>query len=447
MDNRDARHTPKIDPGARAPQAPLGFVNAEASTNPAGDEWAAAGLPAPDMDIVRAYRLERIREQLRERDFGGCLLYDPLNLRYALDATNMQIWTMHNAVRYAYIATDGPVILFDFHACEHLSEDYPLIDETRPAIAWFYFGAGQNEMARVKDWASEIAHLVNAHGGGNKRLAIDTCDQNGISALEAHGIACHSSFAFCEEARKIKHPEELKAMRRSILTSEIGAAEMWRALKPGITENQLWSILHQVNIARGGEWIETRLLASGERTNPWMQECSDRVIGPGDTVGFDTDLVGPYGYCSDISRTWICPGGTPTNEQISNHAMGMDQIAHNAALIKPGLSFFEFAAQGYTLPEDYFSQRYGVVVHGVGLCDEYPAVAYPTPDSPGAYDGEFIEGMCICVETYIGRVGGKSGCKMERQGVVTATGFEFFDTFPLDLTPDIDTWRTSVGIG
>lgn len=445
MDNSEARHTPKIDPSKRAAKT-LGFVDVQDSSNPARNEWAAAKLPEPDMDIVRSYRLERIREQLRARDFAGCVLYDPLNIRYALDATNMQIWTMHNPVRYAFIATDGPTILFDFHACEHLSADYPLIDETRHAISWGYFSAGSNAEAKAKEWAAEIADLVKTHGGGNTRLALDLCDQDGVEGLQALGIECHSGMEFAEEARKIKHSEELKAMRRSVLTSEIGIAEMWRNLKPGMTENQLWAILHQVNIARGGEWIETRLLSSGPRTNPWMQECGDRVIEAGDTVGFDTDLVGPYGYCSDISRTWVCPGGEPTNEQISNHAMGMEQIEMNAALIKPGLSFFEFAEKGYTLPEDYFPQRYSVVIHGVGLCDEYPAVAYPEPGNPGYYDGHFEEGMCICVETYIGRVGGASGCKIERQGVVTANGIDLMDTFPLDLTPDVDSWQNGLGI-
>lgn len=445
MDNRDARHMPKIDPSRRGPGHTVGFVNAEASNNPAKDEWAAANLPAPDLDVIREYRLERIREQLRQRDTAGCVLYDPLNLRYAIDATNMQIWTMHNPVRYAFIATDGPVILFDFHKCEHLSADYPLIDETRPAIGWAYFGAGQHEKEKAKVWAAEIADLVRTHGGGNLRLQLDTCDQDGLEALQALGIECHSSMAFAEEARKIKHPEEVKAMRRSVLTSEIGIAEMWRGLTPGITENQLWSILHQVNIARGGEWIETRLLASGQRTNPWMQECSDRVIEAGDTVGFDTDLVGPYGYCSDISRTWVCPGLAPTDEQLSNHAMGTEQINTNAELIKPGVTFFEFAEKGYKLPGDYFPQRYGVVIHGVGLCDEYPAIDYPKPGYPGAYDGTFEEGMCICVETYIGRVGGANGCKIERQGVLTADGIKFMDTFPLDLTPDVDAWQASLG--
>ena len=35
---------------------------------------------------------------------------------------------------------------------------------------------------------------------------------------------------------------------------------------------------------------------SGGRTNPWYQECSDKIIRPGDLVAFDTDLVGPFGH-------------------------------------------------------------------------------------------------------------------------------------------------------
>ena len=35
--------------------------------------------------------------------------------------------------------------------------------------------------------------------------------------------------------------------------------------------------INRANIARGGEWIETRLLSTGPRTNPWFQECSSRT--------------------------------------------------------------------------------------------------------------------------------------------------------------------------
>ena len=79
-------------------------------------------------------------------------------------------------------------------------------------------------------------------------------------------------------------------MQTSIDVCETAMAEMHQALVPGITENALWSILHQKNIELGGEWIETRLLSSGERTQPWFRECSMRLIAAGDLVSFDTDL-------------------------------------------------------------------------------------------------------------------------------------------------------------
>jgi len=54
---------------------------------------------------------------------------------------------------------------------------------------------------------------------------------------------------------------------------------MGEALHPGMTDNQLWAILHEVNIAHHGEWIESRLLSSGERTNPWFQERGPNASG------------------------------------------------------------------------------------------------------------------------------------------------------------------------
>ena len=36
-----------------------------------------------------------------------------------------------------------------------------------------------------------------------------------------------------------------------------------------------------------------------------MQESSNKVIQRGEIVSFDTDMVGPYGYCADISRAFV----------------------------------------------------------------------------------------------------------------------------------------------
>lgn len=435
MGNSFSRHVAKIDPSKRAASQATSRTEIDDPGNPAIKEWAAAGLDAPDLDAMRAYRLGRLRAELKARDVAGCLLYDPLNIRYATDSMNMQLWTMHNPVRYCFIATEGPVILFDFHGCEHLTNHLTLIDEVRHAVAWFHFETGQHSERNAKWWADELADLVTQYGGGNKRLLVDKCDKWGIDYLQARGVEVLPGQEFTEEARKIKSAEEMKAMRRAVHTSETGMWQMWHALQPGLTENQLWAELHHANIARGGEWIETRLLASGPRTNPWMHESSDRVIERGDIVGFDTDLIGPYGYCSDISRTWVC-AAVPDETQAALHAQAMEQIEFNTDLLKPGMTFFDFADKAYFLPEQYRANRYSVVLHGVGLCDEYPAVRYGEDRESSGYDGVFEPGMVVCIESYVGAEGGHEGVKLERQALITETGLDVLDVFPMGLIPE-----------
>lgn len=386
-----------------------------------------------DLDSLRSYRLGRLREQLRRHDVAGIVLYDPVNIRYATDCSNMQVWTMHNAVRYAFVATEGPVVLFDFHNCEHLSEHLPLVDETRPAVGWFFFGAGSRVEERAGTWAGEIADLVRLHGGGNRRLAIDKVNMTGLRALEARGITVVEGECMTEAARLIKSADEIVAMRESIRVCQIGMTRMREALTPGMTKTALWSHLHQANIELGGEWIETRLLASGPRTNPWFHEAGPRVIQAGELVSFDTDLIGPNGYCSDISRSWICGDGPSSNEQATLFDLAQEQIRHNTEILKPGMTWRELVDRSFKLPEAYVPNRYSVVYHGVGLCDEYPAVVYAEDWEATGYDGLVEVGQTYCVESYVGRHGGNEGVKLEQQVLVTEHGAELLSDFPLSV--------------
>ena len=63
-----------------------------------------------------------MRAELRTRDYAGVVFADAINLRYATDARNMQIWSLRNPARYVFIATDGPVVLFEFAGCRHLAK-------------------------------------------------------------------------------------------------------------------------------------------------------------------------------------------------------------------------------------------------------------------------------------------------------------------------------------
>lgn len=383
-----------------------------------------------DLEALRNYRISRVREQMRRHDLAGLLLYDPVNIRYAVDSSNMQVWTLHNAVRYLFLPAEGPGTLFDFHNCDHLSAGNPHIAEVRPAVSWYFFGAGAKSGERVRKWAGEIEDLLTRHGGGNRRLAVDRLDPAGYLALRDLNVEILDAQEVMETARSIKSGVEVAAMKEAIAAAELGMKRMQEAMRPGMTENELWAILHATNIEKGGEWIETRLLASGSRTNPWFQECSDRPMEKGDLVSFDTDLVGPLGYCADISRSWVCGTDKPSDAQRRLYELAMRQIEFNIDLLKPGMSFSEFSEKSFVLPDAYIANRYSVVAHGVGLCDEYPAVVYKQDFEHGGYDGLIEPGMTLCIESYVGEAGGSEGIKLEQQMLVTETGCVALSSYP-----------------
>ena len=96
-----------------------------------------------DLVAVRSYRLGRVREQMRAHALDACILLDPVNIRYATDSTNMQLWVAHNPTRHCFVATEGPVVLFDYFSCEHLSDNSGVVDEVRPAVSWMYLYSGE----------------------------------------------------------------------------------------------------------------------------------------------------------------------------------------------------------------------------------------------------------------------------------------------------------------
>lgn len=378
--------------------------------------------PPTDLDKVRRYRLQRVREQLKKFDYAGILVFNQINTRYITDATNMQVWCAHYETRCVFVATEGPVVLFDYGDYPHLAEELPTVDEYRVNKSFYYFTAGSRGPERAEMFADDITDLIAQYGGGNKRLAVDRLSYEGTAPLLQRGLSMHGGDEVMELARSIKSAEELTLMQHAIDVCELGMTAMREALVPGITENALWAKLHEKNIALGGEWIETRLLTSGQRTNPWFRESSMREIEAGDIVSFDTDLIGPYGYCADISRTWLCGDGNPTDEQRRHYTEAFAQIEHNISILKPGMSFKEVSENAWNIPDEFTANRYPSLIHGVGLADEYPSIKHWSMFEERGYDGMVKEGMTLCVESYIGTQGGSDGIKLEEQVLITANG-------------------------
>jgi len=399
------------------------YLNSEGADRP-----LKSPIPAATLEAARAYRLARLRRQLLLHDCGAALLYDPVNIRYALDAPNMQVWTLHNAYRYALVFADGPAVLFEFKGAEHLSHGLAGVTEVRPSTSWIYMGAGENMDRRVTAWAGEIDGLMRAHAGGNRRIAIDKIEPLGLRALEALGYVYVEGQQLAEQARAIKSDDEIALMKWSIRVCEAGLARMYESSIPGKTEQEIWAELHFENARSGGGWIETRLLKAGLGSNPWYSECSDHVCREGEMISVDTDMIGPYGYCADLSRAWTCGHARMTDRQRRLYAAALSQIRHNLDLIRDGTSFREFNEKSWRIPEPYLPYRYTLATHGVGMADEWPIVPLH-PDFAGAYEGHFQAGMVVCVESLIGESG--SECiKLETQALVTPKNAVRLDSYP-----------------
>jgi Xaa-Pro aminopeptidase len=392
----------------------------------------AAAAEALNSPRLRKYRNERVRAELRKRDYAAGLFCDAINVRYVTGSRNMQVWTLRNPARYVLVAADGPTVMFEFGGCDHLVRDLETIQEIRPTTTWFYFTSGPRIAERAQRWAAEIADLVIRHGGGNRRLAVDRVNPEGYTSLASLGISVHDGQEVVERARAIKSADEIACLRAAIAVCEDGLARVRGALRPGVTENELLAMLNEANIAGGGEYIETRLLTAGPRTNPWFQESSSRPVQAGELLAIDTDMIGPNGYFADMSRTFLCGDQRPTDAQRNLYRLALEQVRTNTALLRPGAGFREIMERSWAMPDRYIAHRYMSLVHGAGLCGEYPYIPYPQDFEAKGYDGLLEENMTLCVESFIGDERGGEGVKLEQLVLVTKDGPEPLTKFPFE---------------
>jgi len=152
-----------------------------------------------DFDQLRSYRLSRVKKELEINNLEACILFDPVNVRYALDTVNMSVYNMHNLTRYCFIPIDGPVILYEYFNCEGLSRNLNLINEVRPAITWDYFSNGDQAGVQLDKWINEIKDLTNSYCK-SKKLAIEVLNGPAVTALNKAGIEVVDAKIIIEQA-------------------------------------------------------------------------------------------------------------------------------------------------------------------------------------------------------------------------------------------------------
>jgi Xaa-Pro dipeptidase len=381
---------------------------------------------AVDEGQRRAYCLARTRDQLRAHDMAAALLFDPPNVRYTTAAGPCTVFMLHNPDRFVLVPVESEPVLWEFESAMHLTPAWN--GDIRPAPMWRAFGCGTLSPVYARAFADEVARELASRDLLEERIGVDRLDAAGFQALLDRGIRIGDGQLPLELARAIKGPDEIIALRASARVCDEGITVLREALRPGATENEIWAAFNGKAFSLGAEYNETRLLVSGPRTNPWFQEATMRVVQDGELVAFDTDLVGPRGYLTDISRTYLCGTAAPTKSQRRLYGIAYEYLQDALTYFRPGIAFSELESVLVPkIPSEYQARHYPNLAHGSGLADEYPAILFA-----GTHPGELEVGMSISVEIYIGGREDREGVKLEEQILITADGYELLSKAPYE---------------
>ena len=199
---------------------------------------------------------------------GSLLCFDMNNVRY-LTATHIGTWAQDKANRFTLLPQNDEPILWDFgSAAKHHQLHCPWLGERSRAGISMLRGAMTPEMGRAEDVAKKIRIELETRGLHKEPVGIDIIELPVLFALQKEGIKVVDGQALMSEARLIKTRDEITLLNTSAMMVDAAYDELYRAMKPGLRENQAVGLVSKVLYDLGSEYVEAVNAISGERCNP-----------------------------------------------------------------------------------------------------------------------------------------------------------------------------------
>jgi Xaa-Pro aminopeptidase len=382
-----------------------------------------------DFDRLRRERLARAKEHLAESELGALLCFDMSNIRY-ITATHIGTWAIDKLIRFCLLPQGGEPIMWDFgSAARHHKLFCPWLGEDR-SRAGISTLRGSVE-GRAESVAKKIRIELEEGGLLDEPLGVDVIELPVLRALEAEGIRVVDCQALMQNARMLKTQDEITLLTTACAMVDAAYEELFRALKPGMRENDCVALVNRVLYELGSEHVEGVNAISGERCSPHPHVFTDRMLRPGDPAYFDI-LHAYNGYRTCYYRTFVV--GSASRAQVDAYRRCRDFLDQAIALIRPGVTTADVVsvwpeAEDFGFPDEEaaFALQYG---HGVGLSIwEKPIfsrlVSFDYPET-------IREGMVFALETFWPASDGWSAARIEEQLVVTADGCEVITRFPAE---------------
>lgn len=382
-------------------------------------------------DRLRRERLAKIKESLKDSGMGALLCYDYDNIRY-ITGTHAGEWGRDKLARYCLLidGADQPIHFDNAAPSKRQRVSWMRPENLMPAVTSLR-GAIAPKVGMTERQVDVIYDYLREYGVENRPVGVDICDIPLYQNLEKKGIQIVDGQQLLVDTRLIKTEDEIELLKCSAAMVDAAYYDIAKALRPGITENQLSAIMHHQLIGWGAERVGFVNVISGKRGNPHCHVTSNRMIRPGELVFLD--VGNSYnGYRTCYYRTFSC--GVPNKAQEEAYTKAYKWISDAIAQIKPGNTTADVCevwptAQelGFKNEDEAFMLQYA---HGIGLgLWEKPVISRLVSfDDPY----EFKAGMVFAIETWCASEDGSGSARIEEEIVVTETGHEVISKFPSD---------------
>ncbi len=383
-------------------------------------------------DRLRQERLARISGLLAGSSMGALLCFDMTNIRY-ITATHIGTWAQDKLNRFCLLPQGAEPIMWDFgSAARHHQLYNPWLSDgrSRAGISTLR-GAMSPQSGRAEDVANKILVELQQRGLENDPVGVDAIEPAVMFALQKAGLEIVDGQQVMQQARVIKTRDEITLLNQACAMVDAAYEELYRAMRPGMRENECVGLVNKVLYDMGSEFVEGVNAISGERCNPHPHVYTDRALRPGDPAYFDI-LHSFMGYRTCYYRTFAV--ASASKALIDAYKRCRYYLDAAIALIKPGATTGEVVSVwpkaqefGFADEEAAFALQFG---HGVGLSIwEKPIfsrlVSLEHPE-------EIREGMVFALETFWPASDGWSAARIEEQLVVTADGCEVITRFPAE---------------
>lgn len=195
---------------------------------------------------------------------------------------------------------------------------------------------GRKKINAILAPPTKVTHTDNFFTNGNRRRLIEKLKRSGG---ESSIVDIRSELT---SLRQIKQAVEIEAIKQAIDITARGITKARQNIKAGVTGHTLKAGLDFVFSNSGVGHGFAPIVISGADTCILHSNNLARTLGSGEPVLFDVGAEYKL-YSADVSRTFF--SALPTKRQKEVHEAVMKVHAFAVQLIKPGLSWRDYAAR------------------------------------------------------------------------------------------------------